>query len=124
MHVLVVADEDWVLQDVETALGEARFEVTATDDPHAVVELCIETEPDAVIADLQVGKMGGMAVIRSIRGAVDTGKLRATPTVLLMDRNADTFIAGRAGADAAIRKPFGAFALRDLLDGLVTAGAS
>jgi AmiR/NasT family two-component response regulator len=34
------------------------------------------------------------------------------PVVLLLDRNADAFIAKRAGAAAWVRKPFTAFELR------------
>lgn len=121
MHILVVADEDWVLKGVDAALGEARFQISTTSDPHAAVDACREAGADAAIIDLQVGAMGGMAVIRNIRAAVDAGKLPRTPTVLLLDRTADAFIAGRAGADAALRKPFGAFELRSLLDELVVA---
>lgn len=125
MKVLLVADETWVRQEVEAALSEARFELKATDDPYAAVDACKEAEADVVIADLQVGTMGGMAVVRAIRAAVDAGALAPTATVLLLDRNADAFLAGRAGSDAAIRKPFGSFEMRDLLDRLAarTAGA-
>jgi len=119
MHVLVVADADWVGEGIDAALAEARFDISTTSNPYAVVDACVEVEADAVITDLQVGAMGGMAVIRSIRAAVDAGDLPRTPTVLLLDRGADTFIAGRAGADGALRKPFGAFELRSLLDTLV-----
>lgn len=119
MHILVVADEDWVLEGVEAALGEARFEISTTSDPHAAVDACREGGADVVITDLQVGSMGGMAVIRNIRSAVASGELPDTPTVLLLDRDADVFIAGRAGADGALRKPFGAHELRSLLDELV-----
>ncbi|MCB2224201.1 MAG: response regulator [Actinobacteria bacterium] len=123
MHILLVADEDWVREDVRAALGDARYEITEIDDPRRAVEACAEASPDVVIADLQVGAMGGMAVVRAVRGAADGGKIPHVPTVLLLDRSADTFLAGRAGADAAIRKPFGAFELRDLVDGLVREGA-
>jgi DNA-binding response OmpR family regulator len=34
------------------------------------------------------------------------------PVVLLLDRQADTFLAGRSGADAWVTKPFTASALR------------
>lgn len=123
MHILVVADEDWVSEDVEAALAEERFDITTTDDPYSVVDACLDSQAAAVITDLQVGAMGGMAIIRSIRAAVDSGALPRTPTILLLDRGADTFIARRAGADGALRKPFGAFELRSMLDELVGAEA-
>ena len=44
--------------------------------------------------------------------------------VLLLDRAVDAFLARRAGADAWIRKPFGGFALRRLVDRLAVASAS
>ena len=65
--------------------------------------------------------MGGMAVIRTIR--IGGRRRGAAPplTVLLLDRGADAFIAGRAGADAwppqAVRRP--GLRVRSLLDGLV-----
>ncbi len=121
MRILLVADGDWVLEEVEAALAEARFEVTPTSDPHRVVDACREVEADAVIVDLQVASMGGMAVIRRLRAAVDAGTLPPTPAVLLLDRGADRFIARRAGADGSLRKPFGSFELRGLLDRLVAA---
>ncbi len=124
MHILVVADETWVHQEVTSALAEARYQMTAVTDPATVVEACREAEADVVITDLQVGAMGGMAIIRNIRAAVHAGDLPPTPTVLLLDRGADAFIAGRAGADGALRKPFGAFELRTLLDELVGADLS
>ncbi len=123
MNILVVADETWVTTDVEAALGESRYRITDASNPHDVVEACIDARADVVIADLQVGTMGGMAVVREIRAAVGAGDLPQTPTVLLLDRAADVFIAGRSGADGWLRKPFGAFELRDLLEELAPAAA-
>lgn len=123
MRILVVTDEDWVLEDVNAALAEERFGISTTSNPHAVIDACLKAEADVVITDLQVGTMGGMAIIRNIRAAVHAGDLPPTPTVLLLDRGADSFIAGRAGADDSLRKPFGAFELRGMLDQLVGAGA-
>jgi DNA-binding response OmpR family regulator len=123
MRILLVADEDWVLEDVEAALAESRFEVTTSGDPHGAVETCREIEADVVIVDLQVASMGGMAIIRRIRAAVDAKVLGPTPTILLLDRGADRFIAGRAGADGSLRKPFGSFDLRSMVDDLAAASA-
>ena len=108
---------------VEAALAESRFEVTTSDDPHGAVESCREIEAEVVIVDLQVASMGGMAIIRRIRAAVDAKVLGPTPTILLLDRGADRFIAGRAGADGSLRKPFGSFDLRSMVDDLAAASA-
>ncbi len=123
MNILVIADEAWVTTDVEAALGESRYRITDASNPRDVVKACIDALADVVIADLQVGTMGGMAVVREIRAAVAAGDLPPTPTVLLLDRAADAFTAGRSGADGWLRKPFGAFELRDLLDELAPVAA-
>jgi DNA-binding response OmpR family regulator len=60
-------------------------------------------------------------VVRAIREASGSGDIPPTATLLLLDRRADAFLAGRAGADAWIQKPFGAFELRDAVDTLVAA---
>ena len=118
--ILVVADVSWVVNDVRSALTDARFTVTAAEDPEAVVDIIGSDSPDAILVDFQVGSMGGMAVTRAIRDAAATGDGHRPPIVLLLDRDADGFLAGRSGADAWIRKPFTADALRATLDGLLT----
>ena len=66
-----------------------------------------------MIVDMQVGSMGGMAVVRDIRQSFDeTSRPR---TVLLLDRSADEFLARRAGADAFVLKPITASELREAL---------
>jgi DNA-binding response OmpR family regulator len=120
MRILLVADTAWVVEDVEAALAEARYEITTLADPTRVAEAAADADADMVIADLQVASMGGMAVIRRVRAAVQAGRLDPTPTLMLLDREADAFIAGRAGADAWVRKPFGSFELRELVDRIAT----
>jgi DNA-binding response OmpR family regulator len=65
-----------------------------------------------------------MAVVRDLRTAAHETGVAAPPAVLLLDRAVDAFLAQRAGADAWIRKPFGGFALRRLVDGLAAGGAA
>lgn len=89
------------------------WQITETDDPHSVTDLLGESRVDAVIVDMQVGSKGGMAVIRAIRQATDANT--RPRTILLLDRSADRFLARRAGADAAVLKPFDAPELRDAL---------
>ena len=83
------------------------------DDPRTVPDRLEESRVDAVIVDMQVGSKGGMAVVRSVRQATD--EMTRPRTVLLLDRSADTFLARRAGADAAVLKPINAAELRTAL---------
>ncbi|HSM02394.1 MAG TPA: response regulator [Acidimicrobiia bacterium] len=115
--ILVVSDETWVLNDVRAALIEPRYTLHEVDDPRQVTERLGETDADVVIVDLQIGSMGGMAVTRAIRdrGAAHSGA--APPVVLLLDRDADAFLAGRSGAVGWVRKPFSTHELRAAVDG-------
>lgn len=117
--ILLVADEPWVVNDVHAALADASYQVTVLDDPYEIDDTYAEVAPDAVILDLQVGSMGGMAITRSIRHAAGHDGAEPAPVVVLLDREADAFLAKRAGATARLCKPFNGFALRDLIDGLV-----
>lgn len=110
---LVVTDGPWVANEVRSALALGSWQVEEIADPRAVVPRLEESRVDAVIVDLQVGSNGGMAVIRAIRQAMD--ELDRPRLVLLLDRSADEFLAGRAGADAAVLKPFDAPQLRAAL---------
>ena len=110
---LVVADGSWVTNEVRAALAVGGWDIDQIADPRTVVDHLAESEADAVIVDMQVGSMGGMAVIRAIRQATNTGT--RPRLILLLDRAADRFLAGRAGADASVRKPINAHELRTAL---------
>jgi len=114
--ILLVADVSWVVNTVRSALSETRFSISTVDDPRAVGDLLSEAEPDVLLVDLQVGSMGGMAVARAVREAAATANGTRPAVILLLDRDADAFLAGRSGADGWIRKPFSADALRAAID--------
>jgi DNA-binding response OmpR family regulator len=113
--VMLVADASWVANEVKAALSLGDWEVDEVTDPRQVTELTKERRPDALLVDMQVGSMGGMAVIRGIRSEVDPGD--RPRMVLLLDRKADRFLARRAGADACVLKPITASVLREALRG-------
>ena len=110
--ILVVADTPWVTNDVHAALGLPGYELQNHDDPRSLTEAVTEFEPDAVVIDLQVASMGGMAMTRSLKEAALTPGFRELPVVLLLDRSADVFLAKRAAADAWLQKPFNTADLR------------
>ncbi len=104
---LVVADESWVRNEVHAALSIGANELIDHDDPATAADAVGDESVDAAIVDLQVASMGGMAVTRAIRDREDP-----VPVIILLDREADTFLAGRSGASAWVTKPFTASALR------------
>lgn len=114
--ILLVADEPWIVNDVRAALD--AHAITVESDPRAATATWLEGGQAVVVIDLQVGSMGGMAVTRAVRDAAAAAGRPQPPTLLLLDRDADGFLAKRAGASAWLRKPFGSFALRDLIDRL------
>jgi DNA-binding response OmpR family regulator len=113
--MVLVADAPWVVNEVKAALAAEPWDCVEVSDPKRVTEVIEQTLPDAVVVDLQVGSMGGMAITRAIRQHVDP----RPRVVLLLDRTADTFLARRAGADAVVVKPIDGFELRWALSGEV-----
>lgn len=108
---MLVADATWVANEVRASLALGDWEIDEVSDPRTVVELTEESQPHVVIVDMQVGSMGGMAVIRALRGEIDPAE--RPRTVLLLDRSVDEFLARRAGADACVLKPINASVLRE-----------
>jgi len=112
---LLVCDTPWVVNDVLVSLAVGGWELETSDDPAQAATKAAEGGVDAVIIDMQVQSMGGMAIIRDIRAAFENGP--RPRTVLLLDRSADSFLAKRAGADAWVIKPFQDAELRAALQG-------
>jgi len=115
-RVLVVADESWVRNEVHATLTTPGFELVDHDDSASAAETAVAEDVDALIVDLQVGSMGGMAITRSVREVTGGSESPGLPVVLLLDRSADAFLARRAGAAAWLTKPFTSHQLQTALD--------
>jgi DNA-binding response OmpR family regulator len=121
--ILLVADVPWVVNDVRAALSEARYSVADLEDPRTVSDVVAELKPDVLLIDFQVGSMGGMAVTRAVRHAAAANGTDRPAVILLLDRDADGFLAGRSGADGWLRKPFSADGLRTAVDEALAGGS-
>ena len=110
--ILVAAEALWVREQVRAAFvapGQDVVEVSRGQDVRAAVA---EHMPDLLVLDLQISNMGGIAVAIDLRLEESAGRLPAVPILLLLDREADRFLAKRADVDDELVKPFDAGTLR------------
>lgn len=117
--VLLATDADWLFDEVAAALGGSH-DVHRVRAGAAVADAVGSVEPELVILDLQIGNMGGVATSILIKQEARAGRLVETPVLLLLDREADEFLATQSDADAWLTKPLNSLQLRrtaqDLLD--------
>jgi DNA-binding response OmpR family regulator len=117
--IVVAADAQWVRDLVKsacTAPGQEVIEVTRGQDVRGVVG---ERAPELVILDMQIGNMGGVAVAIDLRLEASAGRIPDVSILLLLDREADRFLAKRADADAELVKPVDPGTLRRTVDRLL-----
>jgi DNA-binding response OmpR family regulator len=119
--IVVASDADWVRDHVRAALCGPGFEVIDVERGHDVRNVVADKHPDLVIVDLQIANMGGMAVAIDLRLEESGGRLPHVPILLLLDREADKFLARRSAADAMLVKPIDAGTLRRTVKNLLAA---
>jgi DNA-binding response OmpR family regulator len=119
--IVVASDADWVRDQVRAALCGPGFEVIDVERGHDVRKAVADRQPDLVIVDLQIANMGGMAVSIDLRLEESGGRLPHVPILLLLDREADRFLARRSAADAMLVKPIDAGTLRRTVKNLLAA---
>jgi DNA-binding response OmpR family regulator len=117
--ILVAADATWVRDLVKsacTAPGQEVLEATRGQD---VRDLVGEHSPDLVVLDMQIANMGGFAVAIDLRLEGAAGRIPDVSILLLLDREADRFLAKRVDADAELVKPVDPGTLRRTVDRLL-----
>lgn len=110
--VLIATDTDAVADEVDAVIADGSttvIRVRAGVDVHHAVDT---HEPDMVVLDLQIGAMGGMAVAIHLRAEAQMGRLPDTSILMLLDREADIFLAKRSDVDGWVVKPLDSFRLR------------
>jgi DNA-binding response OmpR family regulator len=111
--VLLVADRQSVIDQVHASLASGDFDVIDHPDSDTAAATAYREDVDAVLVDMQVGSMGAMAVTRAVRAEAGTEDM--IPVTILLDREADAFLAGRSGARNWLLKDATASDLQDAL---------
>lgn len=104
-HILVVSDAATIRADVRAALPNPDITVQELTRGSEVRAAVGRRQPDLVVLDQQIGKMGAMAVCMDLVLEAGGGRLPRVPVLILLDRRADVFLARHAGADGWVMKP-------------------
>jgi DNA-binding response OmpR family regulator len=121
--VLVAADGEWIRNQVRTALTSSDTTVIEVTRGQDVRDAAAEHAPDLVVLDMQIANMGGIAVAIDLHLEANAGRLSDVMILLLLDREADRFLAKRAAVDAELVKPIDAGTLRRTMKRLLGAKA-
>ncbi|HEX7096001.1 MAG TPA: hypothetical protein VF183_08955 [Acidimicrobiales bacterium] len=120
-NLLLATDADWIYDEVDAALSGAHtvYRVRAGAD---VLPAVTQIDPAVVLLDLQIGNMGGVATCLNLRLEERAGRIGPRRILMLLDREADIFLAQRAEADGWLIKPLDAFRLRRAVQAVLDAG--
>jgi DNA-binding response OmpR family regulator len=121
-RVLVATDADAVFDEVDAALGEAGVTFIRVRGGRQVLKAVLDNDPDLVVLDLQIGSMGGVAACLDLRLEESGDRLAPQNILLLLDREADLFIAQQSGADGWLMKPLDAGRLRRAATAILAGG--
>jgi len=120
--IVVASDAPSVRAEVIGALEDSDKEFLEVSEGPAVARAVDEYEPDLVVADLQMGNMGGIAVCMDLRLEESYGNLPHVPVLLLLDRRADVFLARRSDAEGWLVKPLDPLRLKRAAQALIDGG--
>ncbi|MGH8774219.1 MAG: response regulator transcription factor [Jiangellaceae bacterium] len=109
MRVLVVDDDPAVRESLRRSLAFNGYEIELAADGEQALRAVASSRPDAVVLDVMMPRMDGLATCRALRAAGDD-----VPILMLTARDevADRVAGLDAGADDYLPKPF---ALEELL---------
>jgi DNA-binding response OmpR family regulator len=121
-ELLIATDSPKVFEEVRAAVEEPGVGLRWAREGRYVVPNLEERSADLVIADLQIGSMGGYAIAMDM--ALETGakRMSQTPALLLLDRRPDVFLARRTGVQGWLMKPLDPIRLRRAVAALLAGG--
>jgi DNA-binding response OmpR family regulator len=107
-NLLVIEDDEKILEAISEYFSRAGYSVQTATDGLSGVQAALNDRPDAVVLDLMLPKMDGLAVCRELRE-----KAAYIPILMLTAKDdvVDKVLGLEMGADDYITKPF---SLREL----------
>jgi len=104
-EVLIVSDSPRVREEVVAGLPDVGITVRELNNGVDVRPAVLEHTPDLIVLDLQIGRMGGMAVALDLHLEAGAGRAPRVPVLMLLDRRADVFLARRSNVQGWVVKP-------------------
>jgi DNA-binding response OmpR family regulator len=117
--LLIATDSPLVYDEVKAAIEEPGMTLRWARSGRDVLPALFERQADLVIADLQIGSMGGYAIAMDVALETGAGRLLPVPVLLLLDRRADVFFAKRVGVTGWLIKPLDPLRARDAVQTLL-----
>jgi DNA-binding response OmpR family regulator len=103
--VLIASDLPSLRLELRTMLEGPDLLVEEAANGPDVLARVIEGGVDLVIADLQIGSMGAMAICLELRHLESYGAADPVSVLMVLDRRPDVFLARRSGAEGFVVKP-------------------
>jgi DNA-binding response OmpR family regulator len=119
---LIATDAPRLFDELRSMLGGPGTQVRWVRSGHDVRQAANRQPPDLAILDMQIGTMGGIGVHFDIRLEIDAGRLESFPTLILLDRRADVFMARRSGVTGWLLKPLDPIRVRRATSELLAGG--
>lgn len=121
--VLLATDAEYLFDEVDAALGGGSFKVMRVRTGNDVLPAVQELEPALVLLDMQIGNKGGIATCLNLRLEERAGRLRPRKILVLLDRDADIWLAKQAESDGWLIKPLDSFRLRRAVHAVLADGS-
>ena len=121
-EIVIAADDQSVYDDIASVVEEPDTSVRWVRTGEGVRDEVNLRPADLVIADMQIGTMGGIAVALDLKLEADAGRLEPCPVLLVLDRRPDVFMARRSGAEGWLVKPIDPIRLRTAVTALLAGG--
>jgi DNA-binding NarL/FixJ family response regulator len=103
--VLIASDLASLRRELETMIAGPDVLIEEASSGPEVIERVKRGGIDLVVADLQIGAMGAMAITMELHNLESYGGADSVAVLMLLDRRPDVFLARRSGADGFVVKP-------------------
>lgn len=105
MRVIVADKDPYDLDAYRTGLEAPDVKVVTAKDGHDLGRLALEHLPDVIVVASSLGSMGGFAATRHLKTMAAAGEIPDPKILVLLEREADEWLAKWSRCDAHRTKP-------------------
>ena len=119
--ILVVDDDPSIREILSIQLARIGYEVTTAGDGFEAVDAFKASQPDAILMDLMMPRLDGLASCQQIRAVEKKAGTKRTPVLFLTARDSthDKTSAALSGGDEFVAKPVSIQELSERLEAVL-----